>query len=273
VSNNPPGLPRNNALTRAMDMVQHYNQTYVPRSQGGAGVPDTEFVAKPQEVPLQPTAPMPQQPMISPEEAQRRLMAWAGETGQMLDPNSGNVVGRMAPQPAPYATNPGVMRPVQYAQPQVQYRQEVAPMPYYGPAQQVAPPPRMSLSPMSGIQAIQSIDFDRNVVWADGTPFPFDPREAQPVLQFALEVILRHFSVQFGALLQRYGLVQPVPSNVPGANVPQGRQQAQGNQELLPPVSRGDATTLPVAGTLPVQVPVADAPGTTDGSGNSSSAT
>jgi len=269
-----------NALTRAMDMVQQYNQTYTPRAFGGQGVPATEFAPQPQqEAPVQPMQPIipPQAPPVSQDEAQRRLLAWAAESGQVLDPQTGNVAGRVPVMQAPYGANPGVVRRYnEVPQPQPQYGPQ--PQQYYQPVMQPAQMPRMSLTPMS-IQSIQSIDFDRSVVWADGTPFPFDPKEAQPVLQFALEVILRQFAVQFGSLLQRYGFVQgsegvrSMPSNAAGSPVPQGQQQARGTQELLQDVPRGDAAGVPQPGTVPVEVPVADATGTADGSGGGQAAT
>jgi hypothetical protein len=299
VSNNPPGIPRFNALTRAMDMVAQYNQDYTPRAFGGQGVPETAFVPKPQQqeapvqqIPMQP--PFPQAAPISQEEAQRRLAMWAAESGQVLDPNTGNVAARVpvAPMQAAYNTNPGVRRMPEYGMPQYQGPPPQQPIghpgqyvfggPGYGqpmPDRQTArefmaaaAPPRMSLSPMSGIQSIQSIDFDRNVVWADGTPFPFEPREAHSVLQFALEVILRHFSIQFGALLQRYGLVQPVPGNVAPVHVPQGQNQATGNQELLQAVPRDPSANVPAPGAVPQQVPTADAGGPADGAGSGAQA-
>lgn len=259
-------------------MVSRYNQEFTPRAFGGAGVPDSEFVKQPpQEAPVQAPQYQPSQftpppaPAISPEEAQRRLLAWAGESGQVLDPTSGNVVARQPVQAAPYGTNPGVIRrpePMAVGYP-MQGTYGPVQVPAYVPQ---APQPRMSLTPMS-VQSIQSIDFERNVVWADGTPFSFDPREAQPVLQFALEVILRQFASQFGALLQRYGFagpaVQSVPVAPPNSGVPTGQQQTFGLPQLLPVVPRQDAASVPESGTVPVQVPVADAAGTTDGAGDS----
>lgn len=277
MSNNPPGVPRFNALTMAMDRVAQYNQEYTPRALGGQGVPEAAFVPR-TEAPVQPmpTGPAPMTPPmagISPEEAQRRLLAWAAESGQMLDPNTGNVVARMpVPQAAPYSTNPGVIRSPRMAE--VPGYQQYPQFPVYSqpaPPPVQAPMPRVSLSPMS-IQSIQSIDFDRSVVWADGTPFPFDLREAQPVLQFALEVILRQFTFQFGALLQRYGFVsgvQTMPTAAPGAAVPPGSQQALGTQVLLPTVPRGDAAGVPGTGTVQNEVPGADAAGEPGASGDS----
>ena len=248
-----------NRLTRGMDLVGQYNAMYPPRAAGGAGVPQEQFQPSPQGQ---------TGPALSPQEAAAREARWMAETGQAID-ERGNVVQVAPPQGPQFSMNPGVIRrapePMYGPPPQQQYGPGIY-YPYPQPPDRAIPRPQaqqqVGMQAFAPVQSIQSIDLERGIVWAGGQSFPFDLRNAQQVVYFALEVISGAFAQQLGNLLQQYGLavvpaqevrnMQETPTKDPVLPVQQ-------HQERTPDSVQGVQPELPAevssGGTVQEQVP------------------